>query len=1063
MIEYAELHCHSYFSLLDGASSPEELVWQAKHLGLRGLALTDHDNLSGAIRFWKAAQKAELHAIVGAEITLTDSKSTTEQHLTLLAETQQGYANLCQLLTASRMKQLPAGTDTDPGQWPGKVAPRLNWEQLDANATGLIALSGCRQGPVAAPLLLGQHDEAHAAAQTLKEIFGSNHFFIELQQQGLPDDRQLLEALLRVAWHHRIPAVATNNVHYATIEKAALRDVLLAIRHNQSLAEMSQNGNLPWNSQSALASPTQMVHRFSHLPDAVCRSTEIAERCQVSLDFSAQRLPDFQPPADIRGKSPFEILYELCHKALYQRYPQLAPRILKQMTHELDIIEKADLASFFLIVWGIVKFAQKEGILYQGRGSAANSIVTYLLEITPVDPLAHNLLFERFLTEDRFTMPDIDIDFQADRREEVIQYVYNHYGRAHTAMACNVVTYRARSAIREVAKALGFPMEVIDRLAKGLDTHSCQSAADQLLAQMESQIDDAPDKPPHPIKLLAQLVSQMEGIPRHLSIHSGGMLITAQPIDHLVPLEPATMENRVIVQWDKDSIEDAGLIKIDLLGLRSLSLVAEALTHIAESSGQQPELRNIGVEDEAIYDLLQRGNTLGIFQVESPAQQQMLPRLKPRNLTDLAAEVAIVRPGPIQGGAVHPYLRRRAGREPVTYLHESLEEVLGDTLGVLLYQEQAIQVAMTSADFSAGEADMLRRALNRSRSVEAMAQLRDRFLRGAQVKGIDPETALLIFDQLAGFAGYGFCRSHATSFALISYQTAWLKHYHPASFFCALFNQRPGFFPIRTLTSDARRHGIDVLPPDVNRSEWVYSLEKRSTENKQAKKQAIRTGFMAVNGVGEEGWKQLQTARVKGPFTDLHDFCARAQLPEPALQNLIRAGALDRFGHRRELLWSLGAIRIDDGALDLPPAEPATELSAELPDLSHLEQAAWEHELLGFAPDGQILEHFRPQLRAAGVYSIWQVKQARLGQRVWTAGMIAVQQRPSTAKGMTFILIEDESGTLQLAVKPDTYVHLRAVLRHETLILAGGMVQREGRVVSLLVFNASALAHNLRP
>ncbi|WP_089717415.1 DNA polymerase III subunit alpha [Candidatus Entotheonella palauensis] len=664
--------------------------------------------------------------------------------------------------------------------------------------------------------------------------------------------------------------------------------------------------------------------------------------------------------------------------------------------------------------------ARVRGIRSQGRGSAANSIVAYLLRITNIDPLAHNLLFERFLSEDKFTAPDIDLDFAADRREEIIQYVYETYGAAHTAMVCNVNTFKARSAVRDLGKALDFPQDVIDRLAKGLDTHAPAAAAEQLA--------ETP-----PLRLLSDLLVQIDGCPRHLSIHSGGMLITGSPLHDVVPLEPATMPGRVVVQWDKDGCEDAGLIKIDLLGLRTLGLVTEALGYIENP----PDVDLLPLDDPHVYSKLQQGDTIGAFQVESRAQQQMLPRLKPTCFEDIAVQVAIVRPGPIQGGAVHPYLRRRAGAEEVDYLHPCLEPVLAETKGVLLFQEQAIRVAVVAGGFSPGEADLLRRALSRKNADEAVAAMKGRFLQGATAQGIEPKITGEIFKQLAGFAGYGFCKSHAMSFALIAYQTMWLKCYHPTAFACGLLNQQPmGFYSPAVIVGDARRHGVQLLPPDINQSEWAYTIEGQGR---------IRTGLRAVKGLGEASVQRIVEAR---PFQGLHDFCRRTRLNQDVVSQLIRAGALDRFGARRQLLWALGTI--DYRPLDLSTAA----VEVDLPRLEGLEQMVWEYEILGLSPDGQIMQPYREQLRKAGILSTWQVKQEGAGKRVRVAGMAVIRQRPATAGGILFISLEDESSLLDLVVKPAVYQRLRSVLRHESLMIVEGIVQRAGQAVSLLVSGA---------
>jgi error-prone DNA polymerase len=1053
----AELHCHSYFSLLDGVSSPEALVVEARRLGMGALALTDHHSLAGAVRFWTAARKAEIHPLLGAEVTVREAER--DVHLTLLAETQAGYANLCRLLTAAHLR---AGEGDD---WPGKVEPWLTWDQLHQGRQGLLALSGCRQGAVATALRRGDDEGARAAGGRLRDLFGRDALWIELQHHDLPEDDRLLRALMGLARTLDLPLVATGNVHYATQPESRLRDCLLAVRHHQTLTEARRGGHLPDNSRAFLQSPAAMARRFQHCPQALRATVEIAGRCHVSLDFGDRRLPHF---AATGGLSEFAYLYHLCHNALPRRYPHLSPAVLKQLAHELEVIERAGLAGYFLIVWDMVRFAREEGIRCQGRGSAANSIVAYLLGITSIDPLQHDLLFERFLAGDAHTMPDIDLDFAADRREEVIQYVYRTYGEAHTAMVCNVVTYRARSALRDLAKVLDFPAPVIDRLAKGLETHSCREAAAQLRQaagggqqgaggeQQAAGSDRDPvslhlvtPSPCHPLLLLADLLEQIDGCPRHLSIHTGGMLITGRPLTEVVPLERATLPGRIVCQWDKESVEDAGLVKIDLLGLRTLGMVSEALTLIAAQGESPPDLDALPLDDPELYGMLQRADTIGVFQVESRAQAQMLPRLKPQRFEDMIIEVAIVRPGPIQGGAVHPYLRRRSGEEPVTYAHPALEPVLGETLGVLLFQEQAIRVAVAAAGFAPGEADRLRRAMSRSRSAEEMAEMGRLFVERAQARGMDGVTAEAVFAQLAGFAGFGFCKSHAASFALIAYQTLYLKRYHPAPFYCALFNGQPmGFFSPEVIAGDARRHGVELLPPDINRSGWQYALEATAQE-----RWALRMGLSTVDGLGEGAWARIEAARTEGPFAGLEDFVRRTRLPRSLVENLIRAGAFDESGERRALLWTLGQLHLPDGDLGLEM--PVVDVV--LPDLDALEATVWEYELLGLSPAGQVMHHYRDALRRAGILSTGEVKEQRAGRTVWAGGMVVVRQRPPTAGGVAFLSLEDERGLLDVVLKPPVYERYKALLRDRSLLVIEGLVQRQGRAVSVLASTLHAL------
>lgn len=1008
MSAYAELHAHSYYSLLDGASSPEALLDEAVALGLRGLALTDHDNLYGAVRFWRAAQQRGIHAIIGAELT------TAAGHLTLLAETQTGYANLCRLITASRLPDRPP-----PDDWPGKTTTPLTWGDLHRRRSGLIVLSGCRRGPLAAPLLAGETDQARANAARLVEIFGPDHVFIELQRHLLPDEPPLLRNLADIARRLALPLVATNNAHYAGRDDYRLQDVLVCINH---LAALSAAG--PWlrpNHEYYLKSPHEMARLFPAWPQALANTLAIAERCQISLDFSCQRLPAFPTPAD---HTAFSYLYELCQAGLRHKYNPITPAASKQLAYELDVIEQSGLAGYFLIVWDIVRFAHEQGIRYQGRGSAANSLVAYLLDITPVDPLRFHLLFDRFLAPDSQTMPDIDIDFAADRREEVIQYVYRRYGAEHVAMVCNINTFQERSALRDVGRALGLQPEIVAQIQRrGRGETSTPGDA--------SPPESVPD-------LLFDLARQIEGVPRHLSIHVGGMIITAGPLAAIAPLERATMPGRVVVQWDKDSVEDAGLIKIDLLGLRTLGMVDEIARSIEARTGQAPPLASLSLDDPGVYDALCAGDTLGAFQVESRAQTQMLPRLQPRCFEDLVVEVAIVRPGPIQGDMVHPYLRRRQGLEPVSYPHPALETVLGETLGVILFQEQVLRVAMTAAGFSGGEAGQLRRALSRGRSHEEMTRLGQRFVAGATGRGASPEIAAEIFRQLAGFTAYGFCKSHAAAFALLSYQTMWLKLHHPAEFYCALLNHQPmGFYAPAVVMGDAGRHGVTVLPPDLNRSQEACTLTG----------EGIRLGLRYIKGVGPTARARLLAGQ---PFHDLQDLCRRTRLPQDVITALIRAGALDNLEpDRRRLLWALGQVDYRPLVIDLE-AENEDAAILALPALSEAEAMAWDWELLGMTPGDHLMRLYRPYLQNQGILSAAEMEGCEDGAMVKVAGQVVVRQSPPTAKGHLFLTLEDETGLANLIVRPALYAKRHEILRYAPLLAAAGRVQREGAACSML-------------
>jgi error-prone DNA polymerase len=1073
---FVELRGHTFFSLLQGSALPEAMVEQAKALGITALGITDHDSLAGAMRLWVAAQAAGIKPIFGAEVTLVDPASTSPNEtfqLPLLAETQAGYANLCQLITRSRCD---AQSKAEAGEWLGKVEPRVTLEMLAEHHKGLIALTGGPRGPLVAALLAGQHDAARHHAMQLAEVFGITHLYVEVQRHDLPNEGALGNALVRLARELTLPLVAAGGSYYARREQAPLRDCLIAIDHTLTLAEARRAGLLPFNHSYALPDTATMQRRFSRLPEALRNTVAIAERCNVSLDFSRHRMPPFPTPA---GQSEFGYLYELCHTALPARYPTLRPQVLKQLAHELDVIERAGLASFFLIVWDLVLFARERSIRCQGRGSAAGSIVAYLLGISVVDPLANGLLFERFLSDNKFTLPDIDVDFAHDGREEVIQYAYQRYGasphnggQAHVAMVCNHVTFQARSAIRDLGKTLAFPDVVIERILKRVDVHEPLAAAEQLLkiaTEAESDMQqpkraastlidaagDTSDIHRHPLRQLAALVAQIDGCVRHLSIHSGGLVITAEPLDHLAPIEPATMPNRYVLQWDKDDIEDAGLIKFDALSLRTLGMISKAVELIAntEKSNTEkqrkelPHARLLCVsdpwpatfDDPALYEMLWQADTIGLFQVESPAQQQYLPRTRPSNIQELGHEVAIIRPGPIQANAVHPYIRRRAGLEPVTYPHPLLEPVLKPTLGVLLYQEQVMQVAMVIARFTPAEADLMRRAMSRHRSREAMGALLERFVDGATANGIAREQAEAIFNQLLGFASYGFCRSHAASFAAISYVTAWLKRYHPTEFACAILNSQPmGFYPSEVIINDAKRHGVRFLPPDINRSAWDYTLEDGN----------IRVGLQRVQGLGERVWEAIAQARSAGEFVDMRDFCRRVALPKPLVMDFIRAGLFDEMGQRREAMWrELSEVQF---AREMLPLD-APELQMSLPKLSAMESAVWDYELTGLSVTDQFMRFYRPALMDAGALTVAQVKQQPAGRRVRVAGMVISQQRPRTAKGTLFMTIEDETGLLQVVVDVPAYERYKSVLHSEEFLLFEAVVQRAGESLNVKV------------
>jgi error-prone DNA polymerase len=1042
--EWVELHAHSFFSLLRASTSPEALVAQAKVLGMSALALTDTDTLAGAMRFWVAAREVGVKPIVGSEVMLDDGR-----RVVLLAETQAGYANLCQLLTRARCD----GIDSN-AVWPGKMMPKMTMDLLAQHTRGLVALLGATESC---------EDETAIAARMgqLAEMFGSGQAYVELQHHRLPEDDGRMAVLQRVAAKLALPMVATGGTRYATPDYAHLCNCLIAIDHTLTLTEARQRGLLLPNHTYALPSPGEMARHFAQVHGALRNSLAIAERCDVSLDFSANRMPKF--PFTPEGYSEFRYLYELCHAALPKKYPNLRPRVLKQLAHELDVVERNGLASFFLIIWDVVRFARERGIRCQGRGSAAGSLVAYLLSIGVVEPLGNNLLFERFLSEgrstlSRFIMPDVDVDFEHTGRSHVVDYLYRTYGHAHVALVANHVTYRARGALRDLGKVLGFPAEVVSRLAKQADTHEPSQAADHIEQTLGAE--DQKQGLRHPLRKLAQLIRQMDGVVRHLSVHSAGVLIAGPPLSEMVPVQPTTMPNNFVVEWNKEDCEDAGQIKFDALMLRTLGAITAAQGLIEQRHDKQLDLYALSFDDPAVYDVIDKADTVTLFQVESRAQMQRLPLTQPRNLEDLAVQIAIIRPGPIQSGALHPYLRRVKGEELVSYPHPLLEPVLRETRGVWLYQEQILRTAMVIANFLPGEADQLRRALSRNRSKEAMAALRERFLAGAQANGVDAETASKIYQSISYFSSYGFNKSHALSFAVIAYQTAWLRLYHPTEWYCAFLNAEPlGFYSPEVVVNDAKRHGIRFLPPHINRSGWGYVIERDEAAQKQGRgmRDALRMGLQTVAGMGEQTWQCIHAARESAPFTGLADFCKRVRLPKPLVSDLIRAGLFDGLGQRRELLWQLGGLpNVPDAALEaLAMDAPISQI--ELPALSEMESAVWDYELTGLSAAGQFMRFYEPALQKQGVLTTVQVNAQPAGKRVRVAGMLVTVQRPRTAHGVVFASVEGTGAMTNLVLKPNTWQRVKSLMHGDCVIVAQGVVQREGEAVSVLVSEVRAL------
>jgi error-prone DNA polymerase len=1056
---YAELHAHSDHSLLDGVVSPEGLVARAAELGIDALALTDHDTLYGAVRFTLAAQELGVKPILGAEVTLVGDGADAARagspgpyHLTLLVENGKGYRNLCRLLTLAR-------------QGREKGVARLDKRYLAEHAEGLIALSGCRRGEVPQLLAARQFDRAMEAARGYARLFGPDRFLIELQRHHERGDVRLVADLLALADRAGLDAVATANAHYLHPRQREVHDVLSCTRCHTTLADA--DGFLHPNAEYVLRSPGEMAELFPGLALALETTRRVAARCAPATDYlpsGPQTLPRFPV---IGGRAAAFYLRELCREALHRCYPRDPPREL--LDRELDVIRQAGLADYFLIVWDIVRFARQNGIRCQGRGSAANSLVAYLLGISPIDPVACNLVFERFLSQERGAPPDIDVDFAADRREEVIQYVYARYGEAHAAMACTFVTYRSRSAVRDTARALGFPPGVVERLGEAWDVRDTEDVeqARALVARLGG------DGVERPFQHLLRIAPQLEGIPRHLGIHNGGMVISGPPLCELVPLEPATMAGRVVTQWDKEGLEGAGMVKIDLLGLRMLSAIEDAVTIVEAHTGQCPNLGALTLDDPAVYDMLCQGQTVGVFQVESRAQAGLIPRFQPRSFADLVLQISLIRPGPIQANMVRPYLRRRQGLEPVTVAHPLLEEALAETLGVIVFQEQVLKVARDLAGFTPGRAELLRRALSHKRADEHVLGFREEFVQGALARGVARETAEGVFAQLRAFGGYAFPKSHAAAFAVLTYQSAWLRRYHPAAFFAGLLRNEPlGFYPPHVVVSEARRCGVEIRPVDVAASGLLATVEGQalsgalSTDTKcplskgagrrpVVEGQAIRLGLAVVAGLGELGGRSVVEARRCGPFRSLADFCRRTRLGRRAVEALIWAGAFDGWGApRRQLLWDLQA------ALDAAQGPPALALPpGERPRFGFLSPHGrlWtEVAHTGVSAGAHVTALVGEKLRAMGVTPSGKLPELRDGAKVWVGGVIVARQRPLTAKGTAFLALEDEGGLVDVVLKPEVYEAHRKALR-SPFVVVEGKLQKRGQAISVLASRVVAV------
>lgn len=1204
---FVELHCHSVFSLLDGASEPEALVARAKALGMPALALTDHDDLGGAVRFAQAARELDIGGILGGELSVEIDGHMT--HLVVLAESRTGYGNLSSLISRARLDR-PRG---EPG---------VTLETLAAHAEGLYALSGCRRGWVPSLVAAGKQDEACEAAATLLDIF-QGRFAIEVWDHRLPEERTVVRQLIPLAKSLGLLWVVTNDVHYAHPTGRLTHDVLSALRHQCRLDEMGTR--LRPNGEWYLKDPAHIARRWAADDSGIRASLAIAERCAFRLNDLQPTLPTFPLPPGVEA---IEYLARLVDQGALERWGKpidaLGPKYRKQIAHELSLIETLGFAGYFLIVWDIVRFAHREGVLCQGRGSAANSVVCYCLGITAVDPIKLNLLFERFLSAERKEAPDIDIDFAHRDREKVLQYVYARYGREHAAMVCEHITYRGRSAVRDAARVLGFSVQQADVLSALSDRFSAQLTASALRAgtsgeeMLGKEYDkdprsDGPGIPHDPrkqpsewtaerllaerygqdlmhgtftsaklreararsredalrphaaappvaarqagahsgrpefgrrpskgyepygnangqvtaqqniradqvlkplgidassrstasaaaadsilaqagldpkdrrVQVLPEIVEGLHQAPRHRSIHVGGFVLTAEPLRTVVPIEPASMPDRTVIQWERDDLDPVGLVKIDLLGLGMLTVLQDCLKYIRGARGVSVDLGQLDMTDQAVYDGICAADTIGVFQVESRAQMNTLPRLKPRSFYDLVVEVALIRPGPIQGEMVHPYLRRRAGEEPVTYPHPTLEPILKRTLGVPLFQEQGMQVAITAAGFTPGEADNLRRAMGHKRSRERMAAICEKLIEGMRNNGIPDEVGRRIYNQINAFADYGFPESHAASFALIVYASAYLRHYYAPEFTAAILNAQPmGFYSVGTLIEDARRHGVEIGNIDLTRSAWDTSLElwdgrrvvpyservqvyeghAEPTAAPSKKPPVVRLGLRLVRGLGAAAREKLEAALRDGPLRDVDDAVARVQLDQRAWRALTEAGAFDAMAsdvppneRRRTALWRvLQSTRGSAGPL--APVRPR-EGRAPLPPMSRLETTDADYRVTGLSLNGHPMHHLRPLLTPNGVWTSRDLcAHGRDGAKVAHAGLVICRQRPGTAKGFVFLSLEDETGILNVVVTPQRFEKQALLISTSPLLLIRGTLQVEGKVVNLRAERFTAL------
>ncbi|WP_439592005.1 error-prone DNA polymerase [Microbacterium sp.] len=1055
-VPYAELHAHSSYSFLDGASSPEELAEEAERLGLEALAITDHDGFYGIVRFAEASETLALRTVFGAELSLELPRPQNGEadpvgaHLLVLARGEEGYHRLAGAITHAQLQGAEKGRpvyDLD------ELAA-----QLDDHA---VILTGCRKGAVRRALADSGPAAAAAELDRLVHLFGRDAVHVELIDHGNPLDTRDNDVLAALATERRLPLIATNNVHYAVPQRQLLAAAVAAVRANRGLDEL--DGWLPAHAGAHLRSGAEMAERFARHPDAVARTVPLAAELAFPLRRAKPALPKQKVP---EGHTPMSYLRQLVWEAARRKYPDLSEKDRARIEKELAVIEMKDFPGYFLIVWGIVQEARRRGILCQGRGSAANSAICYLLDITAVDAIAYDLPFERFLSSLREEEPDIDVDFDSDRREEIIQWVYREYGRDRAAQVANVIQYRPKNAIRDMAKALGHSPGQQDAWSKQVEGWG---------ALLETGAGhDIPDR-------VLEFAGELLKAPRHLGIHSGGMVLTDRPVGEVVPIEHARMEDRTVIQWDKDDAAWMGLVKFDLLGLGMLAALQYCFDMIREATGEEWELATIPKEEKGVYDMLCRADSVGVFQVESRAQMGLLPRLQPRRFYDLVIEIALIRPGPIQGGAVHPFVKRKLGLEPVTYAHEKLKPVLERTLGIPVFQEQLMQMGMAVGGLTGEDADLLRRAMGSKRGVERIDSLKEKLYAGMAENGLVGDEADAIYAKIQAFANFGFAESHSLSFGLLVYASSWLKLHYPGAFLAGLLRAQPmGFYSPATLVSDARHHGVEVRRPDLHLSGVEAVLEgiagavqegrdtcthrvqppvgvfDRTEPNEDAAHRrdgafAVRMGLASIKGIGTPVAGRIVAAReAEGEFRDLRDLVRRTGVTAAQLEALATAGAFECLGlTRREAIWLAGSA-----AQDRVEFLPDSLVSVQPPlftDQTSYDLLAADLWATGVSTDDHPMTHYRSGLDARGVLTSIGLRTHESGRRIEVAGLVTHRQRPATASGITFINLEDEHGLVNVICSVGVWNRYRRVVRDAPALIVRGVLERSVEGVTNLL------------